>query len=203
MRFTSKFLALALLAFVACTTATPPAPAPERAPAATPPPPSTSSRPVVELQTTAGTITLELYRDVAPNHVRNFIDLAKSGFYDGTNFHRVIPGFMIQGGDPNTKNPDREQWGRGGSEKTLQPEFSTLPHERGTLSMARAQDPASARSQFFICVADAPFLNGQYTVFGKVLSGMDVADTIVNAARDSRDQPNEPTVITRAVVVRE
>ncbi len=143
------------------------------------------------IETKFGTIELKFFPDVAPNHVKNFIDLAKKGFYDGTTFHRVIPGFMIQGGDPNTRNPDRSKHGMGGPGHNVKAEFNEKPHKRGTLSMARAQHPDSAGSQFFICVADAPFLDRQYTVFGEVVSGMDVADKIVNEPRDKRDNPLE------------
>ena len=121
------------------------------------------------IETKLGNIELRFFPDVAPNHVKNFIDLAKKGFYDGTTFHRVIPGFMIQGGDPNTKNPDRSKHGMGGPGYTIKAEFNKTLHKRGTLSMARAQDPDSAGSQFFICVADAPSLNGKYSVFGEVV----------------------------------
>ena len=143
------------------------------------------------IETNLGTIELKFFPDVAPNHVKNFVDLAKKGFYDGTTFHRVIPGFMIQGGDPNSKNPDKSRHGMGGPGYTVKAEFNDKPHKRGTLSMARAQDPDSAGSQFFICVADAAFLNKQYTVFGEVISGMNVADKIVSQPRDKRDNPNE------------
>ncbi|MBM4333974.1 MAG: peptidylprolyl isomerase [Deltaproteobacteria bacterium] len=143
------------------------------------------------IETKHGNITLKLFPDVAPNHVSNFIDLAKKGFYEGTIFHRVIPGFMIQGGDPNTKNPDRSKHGMGGPGHTIKAEFNEKPHKRGILSMARAADPDSAGSQFFICVADAPFLNKQYTAFGEVVSGMEVADKIVSQPRDKRDNPND------------
>ena len=143
------------------------------------------------IETKYGDITLKFFPGVAPNHVKNFIDLSKKGFYDGTIFHRVIPGFMIQGGDPNTKGPDRSTYGMGGPGYTLKAEFNSMPHKRGTLSMARSGNPDSAGSQFFICVADAPFLDHQYTVFGEVVSGMDVADKIVNLPRDSADDPLE------------
>ena len=129
--------------------------------------------------------------DKAPGHVKNFKDLAKKGFYDGTIFHRVIPGFMIQGGDPNTKSDDRSTHGMGGPGYSIKAEFNDTPHKRGILSMARSQDPNSAGSQFFIVVKDSGFLDGKYTAFGKVLSGMAVADKIVNAPRDPRDNPNE------------
>jgi len=143
------------------------------------------------IETKFGNIEIRFFPEVAPNHVRNFIELAKKGFYDGTTFHRVIPGFMIQGGDPNSKNPDRSKHGFGGPGYTLKAEFNEKPHKRGTLSMARSQDPDSAGSQFFICVADAPRLNGMYSVFGEVVSGMDLADKIVGQPRDKRDNPNE------------
>lgn len=143
------------------------------------------------IETKFGNIKLKFLPEVAPNHVNNFIELAKKGFYDGTTFHRVIPGFMIQGGDPNSKNPDRSTHGQGSPGYTLKQEFNDKPHKRGTLSMARAGHPDTAGSQFFICVADAPFLNKQYTVFGEVVSGMDVADQIVSQPRDARDNPHE------------
>ena len=146
---------------------------------------------VAIIETKLGNIELKFFPDVAPNHVNNFVELAKKGFYDGTIFHRVIPGFMIQGGDPNSKNPDKSTHGMGGPGHNVKAEFNNRPHKRGTLSMARAGHPDSAGSQFFICVADAPFLNGQYTVFGEVTSGMDVADKIVGQPRDSKDNPNE------------
>lgn len=143
------------------------------------------------IETKFGNIELKFFPEVAPNHVNNFIELARKGFYDGTTFHRVIPGFMIQGGDPNTKNPDKSKHGMGGPGYTLKAEFNEKPHKRGALSMARAAHPDSAGSQFFICVADSFFLDRQYTVFGEVVSGMDVADKIVNQPRDSRDNPIE------------
>jgi peptidyl-prolyl cis-trans isomerase B (cyclophilin B) len=143
------------------------------------------------IETKLGNIELKFFPDVAPNHVKNFIDLAKKGFYDGTIFHRVIPGFMIQGGDPNTKNPDRSKHGMGGPGYAVKAEFNDKPHKRGTLSMARAADPNSAGSQFFICVAPASFLDKQYTAFGEVVSGIEVVDKIVGQPRDKRDNPNE------------
>jgi peptidyl-prolyl cis-trans isomerase B (cyclophilin B) len=143
------------------------------------------------IETKFGNMEIRFFPDVAPNHVKNFIDLAKKGFYDGTLFHRVIPKFMIQGGDPNTKNPDRSKHGMGGPGYSVKAEFNNKPHKRGTLSMARSNHPDSAGSQFFICVADAAFLNQKYTAFGEVVSGMDVADKIVNQPRDGNDNPNE------------
>ncbi len=152
------------------------------------------------IETKFGNIELKFFPDVAPNHVKNFIDLAKKGFYDGTIFHRVIPKFMIQGGDPNSKKADKSSHGMGGPGYTVKAEFNTKPHKRGTLSMARAANPDSGGSQFFICVADAPFLDKQYTVFGEVVSGMEVADQIVSQPRDKRDNPNERIEIKVKIV---
>ena len=143
------------------------------------------------IETKFGNIELKFFPEVAPGHVSNFIELAKKGFYDGTIFHRVIPGFMIQGGDPNSKNPDRSTHGMGGPGYSIKAEFNDKSHKRGILSMARSANPDSAGSQFFICVADALFLDKQYTVFGEAVSGMDVADKIVNQPRDKRDNPLE------------
>ena len=143
------------------------------------------------IETKLGNIELQFSPELAPNHVNNFIELAQKEFYDGTIFHRVIPGFMIQGGDPNTKNLDRSKHGMGGPGYTIKAEFNEKPHKRGTLSMARAANPDSAGSQFFICVAEASFLNKQYTVFGEVVSGMEVVDKIVSHPRDKRDNPHD------------
>ncbi len=143
-----------------------------------------------------GDIVLKFFSDVAPGHVKNFTKLAKEGFYNGTTFHRVIPGFMIQGGDPNSKNADRSSHGMGGPGYKIKAEFNSTPHKRGVLSMARANDPDSAGSQFFICVADANFLDWQYTAFGEVISGMDVADKVVSMKRDGRDNPLERIEMT-------
>ena len=150
-----------------------------------------SAQEIAVIETKFGKIGVEFFKDKAPGHVKNFKDLAKKGFYDGTIFHRVIPGFMIQGGDPNTKSDDRSNHGMGGPGYSIKAEFNDTPHKRGILSMARSQDPNSAGSQFYIVVKDSAFLDGQYTAFGKVLSGMTVADQIVNAPRDRRDNPNE------------
>jgi len=143
------------------------------------------------VETKFGNIELRFFPDVAPNHVANFIDLAKKRFYDGTIFHRVIPGFVIQGGDPNTKGPDRSKHGMGGPGYTLKAEFNEKLHKRGTLSMARAGQPDSAGSQFFICHGAVPSLDRKYTVFGEVTSGIEVVDKIVNLPRDQRDNPME------------
>ncbi|HYK03751.1 MAG TPA: peptidylprolyl isomerase [Thermoanaerobaculia bacterium] len=156
---------------------------------------------IAELHTTAGQIDIRFFPEIAPNHVNNFLTLAEQGFYDGTKFHRVIPGFMIQGGDPNSKDDSaKHTWGTGGSGKNLKAEFSSKPHARGIVSMARSPHPDSASSQFFIVVKDAPSLDNQYTVFGEVVKGMDVADKIVGAKRNANDRPDEPTAITKIVI---
>ena len=166
---------------------------------------SVMDKEIAVISTKFGDIKLEFFDDIAPKHVESFKLHAQNGYYDGTIFHRVIPGFMIQGGDPLSKSEDKSRHGTGGnaakyfgigdenSESTwdLPAEFSATPHERGILSMARSQNPDSGGSQFFICVADARFLDNQYTVFGKVVSGMDVVDSIVNAPRDARDNPDD------------
>jgi peptidyl-prolyl cis-trans isomerase B (cyclophilin B) len=144
---------------------------------------------VAVISTKFGDIVLEFFPDVAPNHVRNFKYLADHGFYDGCTFHRVIPGFMIQGGDPNSKDTLRENDGMGGPGWTVDAEFNAKNHARGILSMARAPNPNSAGSQFFICVKEAKQLNNNYTVFGQVIKGMEVADQIINQPRDPRDNP--------------
>lgn len=143
------------------------------------------------IETKFGNITLKFFPDVAPGHVKNFVDLAQKGFYDKTTFHRVIPGFMIQGGDPNSKDANKSKHGQGGPGYTIKAEFNDKPHKRGTLSMARAGHPDSAGSQFFICVKDSSFLDKQYTVFGEVESGMDVVDKIVSQPKDGNDNPND------------
>jgi peptidyl-prolyl cis-trans isomerase B (cyclophilin B) len=143
------------------------------------------------IHTTLGDITLKFFPEVAPNHVNNFIELAKKGFYNGTTFHRVVAKFVIQGGDPNSKNPDRSSHGMGGPGYQIKAEFNNKPHRQGTVSMARSTHPDSAGSQFFICVADAPSLDGKYTVFGEVAKGMEVVDKIVSQPRDGNDNPND------------
>jgi peptidyl-prolyl cis-trans isomerase B (cyclophilin B) len=152
------------------------------------------------IETNLGNIELRFFPDVAPKHVENFLTLAKSGFYDGTIFHRVIPGFMIQGGDPNTKGTDKSKYGQGGPDHQVKAEFNKKSHKRGILSMARSQHPDSAGSQFFIVVKDSPFLDRQYTVFGEVVSGMEVADKIVSQKRDRYDNPLERIEMKVSVV---
>jgi cyclophilin family peptidyl-prolyl cis-trans isomerase len=145
---------------------------------------------VAVLNTTHGRIVLKFFPEKAPKHVENFANLSKEGFYDGTRFHRVIPGFMIQGGDPETKDDSRKQfWGTGGPDHSVEAEFNDIHHSRGILSMARTADPNSAGSQFFLMHQDSPHLNGQYSAFGQVIEGMDVIDKIADLDRDERDCP--------------
>ena len=145
---------------------------------------------VAVLKTSEGEIVLEFWPDVAPLHVENFKTLAKKGFYDGTCFHRVIKGFMIQGGDPNTKDDAKKgSWGTGGPGHQVKAEFSDKAHTRGVLSMARSSDPNSAGSQFFICHGDPRFLDKQYTAFGKLIKGDDVLEKIATTPVGARDVP--------------
>ncbi len=157
------------------------------------------SNPIVTFETNQGTIKAELFPDVAPNTVNNFISLVKRGFYDGLIFHRVIPAFMIQGGDP-------QGTGMGGPGYSIKGEFimnnfnNELLHKRGVLSMARSQSPNSAGSQFFIMVDDAPHLNAQYASFGQVIEGMEAVDKIVAAQRDYNDRPLENQIMEKVTV---
>ena len=155
---------------------------------------------IANIETNHGKISFELLPDLAPETVRNFEKLAKDGFYDGTLFHRIIPGFMIQGGDPNTKTDNKGSWGMGGPGYNVKAEFSSRSHLRGIVSMARAQDPDSAGSQFFIVTSDSAFLDRQYTVFGQVKEGMDVADKIGNMDKDGNDCPLEKVVMTKVTL---
>ncbi|GIR23011.1 peptidylprolyl isomerase [bacterium] len=169
---------------------------------------------VAVISTKFGDMVVEFFPDVAPKHVENFQILAEEGYYNGTTFHRVIPGFMIQGGDPNSKDLDRMNDGTGGragkffgigrendpESWTVPAEFNDTPHQRGTLSMARSQNIDSGSSQFFICHDNAPFLDGQYTVFGQLISGIEVVDEIVNSERDPRDNPLDRVEMTVSLV---
>lgn len=156
---------------------------------------------IAVISTKFGDMEIEFFDKKAPGHVKNFKDLSKKGFYDGTIFHRVIPGFMIQGGDPNTKTTDRSSYGMGGPGYNIKAEFNDIPHDRGIVSMARSQDPDSAGSQFFIVVQNSHFLDNQYTVFGKVTKGMEVADKIVSQPKDSRDNPWD--AISMKIIIQE
>ncbi|MEW6544517.1 MAG: peptidylprolyl isomerase [Nitrospirota bacterium] len=142
------------------------------------------------IKTKYGEIEIRFFPDLAPKHVENFVKLAKSGFYDGTIFHRVIPGFMIQGGDPLTKDTkNKDRYGTGDPGYKLKAEFNDTPHKRGIVSMARGPEPDTAGSQFFIVVEDSLFLDRKYTAFGEVVKGIGVADKIVNEPRDAKDNP--------------
>ena len=188
------------------------------------------------METGAGNILLVFYPELAPHHVGNFVHLSRTGFYDGSKFHRIVPGFVIQGGDPNSKDADPRNDGLGGPTMTdvltedelllvrkvndmleqkgyagldgpanLKAEFTTeVKHARGTLSMARSQAVDSAGSQFFVCVAATPQLDGKYTIFGQVVLGMEVADTIVSAPKNSaagRDAPRDPVAIDKMTII--
>ena len=147
------------------------------------------------LDTAQGPITMEFFPNVAPIHVSNFEKLAESGFYNGTIFHRIVKGFVIQGGDPNTKNStNMAAWGTGDPGYKIEAEFSNTPHNRGIVSMARSSDPDSAGSQFFIVLNDSRFLDNQYTVFGRVVNGMDVVDKIAALPTIQNDQPQDPNM---------
>jgi cyclophilin family peptidyl-prolyl cis-trans isomerase len=165
---------------------------------------TTTNNNTATIETTQGPIQIEFYPDVAPNHVKNFQELARKGFYDGVVFHRIVPGFVIQAGDPNTKNDsaNRDSWGTGGPGYTINQEFNSIPHERGILSMARTNDPNSAGSQFFIVLNDSKFLDNQYTVFGKVTDGIEIVDKIANSTTNPMDQPQDPNAarITKITV---
>ena len=154
----------------------------------------TFSDPVVIFETNFGEIVISFFPSDAPNHVSNFITLSNTGFYDGTLFHRIIPGFMIQGGDPNTINGDPNTWGTGGPNTTINEEFNSIKHNRGIVSMARSADPNSAGSQFFIVHKDSNFLDGEYTVFGRIATqeSFETLDKIANVETDSSDRPVEP-----------
>jgi peptidyl-prolyl cis-trans isomerase B (cyclophilin B) len=161
---------------------------------------------VAVVETKFGKMVIEFYDKDAPKTVANFVKLAKDGYYNGTTFHRVIPGFMIQGGDPNSKSADRDTHGMGGPGYTVEAEIKR-EHKRGTVATARLGGPSnpekrSSGSQFFINVKDNGFLNGDYTVFGNVITGMDVADKIVNVPRDGRDNPNEKVEMKVSITTR-
>ena len=169
--------------------------------------PLPDSGPRAIIKTKFGDIHIKFYPDVAPRHVENFIKLAKSGFYDGTIFHRVIPGFMIQGGDPNTKSSLRKDtYGQGGPKDEkgnpvlLKAEFSDISHKRGIVSMARANEPDTAGSQFFIVVETSLFLDRKYTAFGEVTKGLGIADRIVVLPKNDRDLPNDRIEMTVTII---
>ncbi len=163
----------------------------------------TKKNPKAIISTKLGDIEIRFYTEDAPRHVENFLNLAKLKFFDGTSFHRIIPRFLIQGGDPMSKEPDRDLHGTGGPGFTLPPEPSDRPHRRGTVSMAKVprdedstRDISDSGSQFFIIVEDTSSLDRMYTVFGRIVKGMDIVDQMVAAPRDERDNPLEPITMT-------
>ncbi len=158
--------------------------------------PMNPSSEVAVIKTNEGEMVIEFWSDAAPKTVENFKKLARSGFYDGTTFHRIVKGFMIQGGDPNSKDPAKENsYGQGGPGYKIKAEFNNHSHERGVISMARGPDPDSAGSQFFICLAPVPRLDGQYTTFGKLIKGDDVLEKIGDTpvTRNSMGENSKPT----------
>lgn len=158
---------------------------------------------VAVVETTHGEIVLGFFPDDAPNHVANFKRLASEGVYDGVIFHRIIPGFVVQTGDPGTADPNtpKARWGTGGTGQEIGLEISERKHLRGSLAMARSMDPNSADSQFYICLQPQPRLDGQYTVFGEVLKGMEAVDAIAAVQTDMRDAPTEEVKIISARIV--
>jgi peptidyl-prolyl cis-trans isomerase B (cyclophilin B) len=164
--------------------------------------PAASTNEVAVIKTTAGTMVIEFWPDVAPKTVENFKKLARKGFYDGTCFHRVIKDFMIQGGDPLTKDPSKEEiWGTGGPGYTIPAEFNDRHHDRGVISMARSADPDSAGSQFFICHGNPRFLDHQYTAFGKLIKGDDVLEKIATTPTHPQDRPDKRQGIESITIV--
>lgn len=164
--------------------------------------PKPAAAEVAVLKTSEGEMVIEFWPDVAPKTVENFKKLAKEGFYDGTCFHRVIKGFMIQGGDPLTKDASKESsWGTGGPGYQIKAEFNNRSHQRGVISMARSQDPDSAGSQFFICHGDPKFLDNQYTAFGKLIKGDDVLEKIATTRTHPPDRPDKRVELQSVKIV--
>jgi len=158
--------------------------------------PMNASNEVAVIKTNEGEMVVQFWTDAAPNTIENFKKLARSGFYDGTIFHRIVKGFMIQGGDPNSKDPGKEsRYGEGGPGYKIKAEFNDHSHQRGVISMAREPDPDSAGSQFFICLAPVPRLDGEYTTFGKLIKGDDVLQKIGDTpvTRNSAGENSKPT----------
>jgi len=158
--------------------------------------PMNSSNEVAVIKTNEGDMVVQFWTDAAPNTIENFKKLARQGFYDGTIFHRIVKEFMIQGGDPNSKDPAKENsYGQGGPGYNIKAEFNDHSHDRGVISMARGPDPDSAGSQFFICLAPVHRLDHQYTTFGKLIKGQDVLEKIgdISTTRNSMGEPSKPT----------
>ncbi len=154
------------------------------------------------IETKFGTMKMHFFTDKAPNHCANFKRLAKSGYYDGVKFHRVIPGFMVQGGDINSRDGKRATDGMGGPGYTIDAEFNDISHQTGIVSMARTPDPNSAGSQFFICDGSPTFLDGEYTVFGEIFEGKSIIEQIAKVSRDASDNPLEP-IFMRISIIKE
>jgi len=158
--------------------------------------PTNSSNEVAVIKTSEGDMVIQFWTDAAPGTIENFKKLARQGFYDGTTFHRIVKGFMIQGGDPNSKDPAKENsYGQGGPGYNIKAEFNDHSHDLGVISMARSQDPDSAGSQFFICLGPVHRLDHQYTTFGKLIKGQDVLEKIgeIEVTRNSMGEPSKPT----------
>jgi len=163
--------------------------------------PMNASNEVVVIKTNEGAMVVQFWTDAAPNTIENFKKLARSGFYDGTIFHRIVKGFMIQGGDPNSKDPGKEsRYGEGGPGYKIKAEFNDHSHQRGVISMAREPDPDSAGSQFFICLAPVPRLDGEYTTFGKLIKGDDVLQKIGDTPV-TKNSMGENSTPTRRIVI--
>jgi peptidyl-prolyl cis-trans isomerase B (cyclophilin B) len=193
---------LGLTVGIASLQADDPKPADAKKPAPTAAAAPVPVKEVAVIKTSAGEMVIEFWTDAAPETIKNFKKLAQAGFYDGTLFHRVIKGFMIQGGDPLTKDATAEdRWGMGGPGYTIKAEFNNHSHVRGVISMARSSDPNSAGSQFFICDGDASFLDHQYTSFGKLIKGDDVLEKIATTPTHSPDRPNTKQVIESIKIV--
>jgi peptidyl-prolyl cis-trans isomerase B (cyclophilin B) len=168
--------------------------------------PVNTSNEVAVIKTSEGDMIVQFWNDAAPNTIENFKKLARAGFYDGTIFHRIVKGFMIQGGDPNSKDPGKEdKYGEGGPGYKIKAEFNDHSHDRGVISMAREPDPDSAGSQFFICLAPVPRLDHQYTTFGKLIKGDDVlekiGDTDVMFAHGEKSKPTKRVIINKIEIV--
>ncbi len=162
----------------------------------------TTDKELIVIETNRGKMIMALFPNAAPKHVAQFKELTKKGFFNGVRFHRIIPGFMIQAGDPLTRDLSKKPyWGTGGSGKNIPAEFNKLNHTIGRVGAARSQDPNSASSQFYICVGDATFLDNNYTVFGEIVEGMNVAIEISKLPRDGRDVPNKDVIIEKMLLV--
>jgi peptidyl-prolyl cis-trans isomerase B (cyclophilin B) len=205
MKYLKYYLPVLSLLFAACggnAADAPPAPGATNAPAAAEAKPAADASEVAVIKTTEGDMVIQFWTDAAPKTIANFKKLAKAGFYDGTCFHRVIKGFMIQGGDPLTKDPTAEdRWGSGDPGYKIDAEFNDHSHVRGVISMARSNDPNSAGSQFFICHGNPTFLDHNYTTFGKLIKGDDVLEKIGTTSTHPPDRPDKRMGIISVKIV--